>query len=192
MLLTYDDNAKIFIFDLEHPMEDVMDFADLIEVQINIPGGLSSFPRAYAIAKIFERSSNSVINHVHGVASKVDRESLDRKLRETIDSAQQMMGQAEDDHKEGEMPEDMYDLIVNGNQSTIDACHHFLEASEEDIQGNLFLHELHISESGGQAYFSLPGVGESVVKVEFTMSMPKIETEIERAMVEREAVALLH
>lgn len=192
MLLTYDDNAKIFIFDLEHPMEDVMDFADLIEVQINIPGGISSFPRAYAIAKIFERSSNSVINHVHGIASKIHRESLDKKLRETIDNAENMITQAQEDHANDDMPEDMLELISTGSQSTIDACHHFMEAPEEEIQNSLFLHEMHICETGGIAFFSLPGVGDSVVRVDFTMTMPKIETDIERAMVEREAAAQLH
>lgn len=192
MLLTYDDTTKIFFFDLEHPMEDVMDFADIIEVQINIPGGISSFPRAYAMAKIFERSANSVINHVHSIASKINREILDIKLHEVISNAESMMSQAESDSTEGDMPEEMFDVIINGSKSTIDACHHFMEASEEEIQNNLFLHEMQITETGGIAFFSLPGVGDSVVRVDFTMTMPKIETDIERAMVEREAAAQLH
>ena len=192
MLLTYDDNAKTFIFDIEQPMDDVMDFSDLIEVHINIPGGISSFARAYAIAKYFERGSANVVNHVHAGATQFQREGLDKKLRLAIDTAERMIAQAASDFEVGDMPEDMLEVIQAGSQSTINACQHFLEASDEVIQGHLFLDQLHITETSGTAHFSLPGVGETMVEVQFTMTMPKIETEMERALVEREGVSQLH
>lgn len=192
MLLTYDDNAKTFIFDIEQPMEDVMDFSDLIEVHINIPGGISSFARAYAIAKYFERGSSNVINHVHAGATQLDRDSLNKKLHLAIENAEDMIAQAASDYEVGDMPEDMLELIQTGSQSTITSCQHFLEASDEVIQNNLFLDQLHITETSGTALFSLPGVGDNLVEVQFTMTMPKIETEMERALVEREGVSQLH
>ncbi len=192
MQLTYDDTTRKFIFDVESPLDDVLDFSDYIEVSIDVEGGLSAFPRAYAIAKYFERGINNIVTTTMDAVQHFDEHALRHKLIDVMRQAEEFIAQSDAESANGNMPDDMREVITEGSHLCIEACTTYLEIERDELLDQLHIIELQLKNSSGMACFTLPGIPENLLFVPFTFNVPDISTEIQKAMIERESIVSLH
>jgi hypothetical protein len=192
MQLTYDDTTRKFIFDIESPLEDVLDLSDYIEVSIDVEGGIGAFPRAYSIAKYFERGIDNIVTSTMDAIQHFDEHELRKKMIDVMRQSEEFIAQSDAEHANGNMPDDMREVITEGSHLCIEACTTYLEMPRDELLDKLHIIELQLKDASGNACFTLPGIPENLLFVPFTFNIPDISTEIQRAMVQRESAGSLH
>lgn len=187
MQLAYDDETNSFQFAIENPCEIDAD----IEVDVQLEGGLNQFKRAYSIAKFMSATSSDMIGALYDAAQEFDLAQVRKNLRKTIKEAEEFQVESRDEMEAGKMPDSLYVMINESITSTCTAGRKYLRSNRESIQDLLFMSEIFIKGNMGLANFSLPHIGDALVSIEFSLTVPVNEM-VDDAMAEKVGAVTLH